>query len=131
LISEDGGDTWGTPIFQYELIDPAVNGDFIRYTSVLDGYEKSRLLFSIASHPTLRKNLKIFLSYDEGRTWPVSKVLFPGPAAYSSLTVMSDGSIGCLYENGEYEQYQIYFARFSLDWLSDRKDSFTPLVGLK
>lgn len=130
VISEDGGDSWGTPYFQYELIDPAVNGDFIRYTSVLDGYDKSRLLFSTASHPTLRQNLTVFISYDEGQTWPVSKVLNPGPAAYSCLTILSDGTIGCLYENGEYEQYQIYFARFSLDWLTDGNDTYLPPVGL-
>ena len=130
VISEDGGDSWGTPYIQYELIDPAVNADFIRYTSVMDGYDKSRLLFSTASHPTLRQNLTVFISYDEGQTWPTSKVLNPGPAAYSCLTILSDGTIGCLYENGEYEQYQIYFARFSLDWLTDGNDTYLPSVGL-
>ncbi len=123
-ISEDGGDSWGTPSFQYELIDPAVNGDFIRYTSVLDGYDKSRLLFSIAAHPTSRQNLTLFLSYDEGQTWPVSNVLHPGPAGYSCLTILDDGTIGCFYENGEYEFFQLYFARVSLDWLSAGSDTF-------
>jgi len=129
-VSQNGGDSWATPWYQYELIDPAVNGDFIRYTSVLDGYDKSRLLFSTASHPTIRKNLTIFLSYDEGSTWTVSKVINPGPAAYSSLTILDDGTIGCLYENGEYEEYQIYFARLSLDWLTDGMDTYTPPVRI-
>ncbi|HOW24271.1 MAG TPA: exo-alpha-sialidase [Bacteroidales bacterium] len=124
VISQDGGDSWGTPYFQEELIDPAVNGDLIRYTSVLDGYDKSRLLFSIAAHPTMRKNLTLFLSYDEGATWPVSKVINPGPSGYSCLTILSDGTIGCFYENGEYEEYQLYFTRVSLDWLSDQMDTF-------
>jgi hypothetical protein len=139
VISEDGGQSWGTPTFQAELIDPFVNGDLIRYTSVLDGYDKSRLLFSIAAHPSIRKNLTLFLSYDEGATWPVAKVINPGPSGYSALAVLSDGTIGCFYENGEYEDYQLYFARVSLDWLSDGSDSFTttavqaeqPLRGLE
>ncbi len=117
VVSEDGGDSWGEPYYQVELIDPAVNGDFIRYTSVLDGYDRSRLLFSIAAHPTTRKNLTLFLSYDEGATWPVSKVINPGLSGYSCLTVLSDGTIGCFYENGEYEEFQLYFTRVSLDWL--------------
>lgn len=125
VISEDGGQSWSTPYFQEELIDPFVNGDLIRYTSVLDGFDKSRLLFSIAAHPTSRQNLTIFLSYDEGATWPVSKVINPGPSGYSSLTVLGDGTIGCFYENGEYEGYQLYFARVSLDWLTDGADSYT------
>ncbi len=130
VISEDGGDAWGTPYYQYDLTDPFVNGDFIRYTSMLDGYDKSRLLFSIAAHPTIRKNLTVFLSYDEGATWSLSKVLNPGLTGYSCLTVLSDGTIGCFYENGEYEEYQLYFARISLDWLSDGNDTFTFPVGI-
>ncbi|NCC73603.1 MAG: T9SS type A sorting domain-containing protein [Sphingobacteriia bacterium] len=130
VVSENTGDSWGTPYFQYELIDPAVNADFIRYTSVLDGYEKSRLLFSTASHPTIRKNLTLFISYDEAAAWPVSKVINPGMSGYSSLTILNDGTIGIAYENGEYEDYQIYFARLSLEWLTDGNDTWLPPVGI-
>ena len=129
VISEDGGDTWGSPYFQPELIDPFVNGDLIRYTSILDGYNKSRLLFCISAHPTNRENLTIFLSYDEGETWSVSKSIYPGLTGYSSMTTLSDGSIGCFYENGEYENYQLYFARFSLDWLTDGVDTWSQAVS--
>jgi Neuraminidase (sialidase) len=125
VISQDSGNSWGSPYYQYTLVDPFVNGDFIRYTSVLDGFNKSRLLFSIAAHPTTRKNLSVFISYDEGDSWPISKVLNPGPSGYSALTVLDDGTIGCFYENGEYEDYQLYFARLSLDFLSDSTDTFT------
>ena len=124
--SSDGGDSWGSPSFQAELIDPFVNGEILRYTSTLDGYDTSRLLFSIPAHPTTRQNLTIFLSYDEGDTWPVTKVLHPGFSAYSSLTVLDDGTIGCFYENGEYEWYQLCFARFSLDWLTNGADTWSP-----
>ncbi len=124
--SSDGGDSWGSPSFQAELIDPFVNGEILRYTSTLDGYDTSRLLFSIPAHPTTRQNLTIFLSYDEGDTWPVSKTLHPGLSAYSSLAILDDGTIGCFYENGEYEAYQLSFARFSLDWLTNGADTWTP-----
>ncbi len=129
-VSTDGGDTWGTPYLQQEMPEPGVNGDFIRYTSVLDGYDKSRLLFSVASDPNTRRNLTVFISYDEGQTWGTSKVINPGPSGYSALTVLEDGTIGCFYENGEHESYQLYFARISLDWLSDGDDEYIP-VGLK
>lgn len=129
VVSEDGGDTWGTPTFQPELISPGVNGDFIRYTSVRDSFDQSRLLFSVASDPNSRNNLTIFLSYDEGETWGTSKVVNPGPTGYSTLTILEDGSIGCFYENGEHEAYQMYFARFTLDWLSDGNDSYEEPVS--
>ena len=58
------------------------------------------------------------LSYDDGATWPVAKLLHAGPAAYSALAVLPDGRIGCLYERGQKSAYErITFARFGLDWL--------------
>lgn len=65
-------------------------------------------------------------SNDGGKTWPLARVLHPGPAAYSCLAVLprSDGdrnlSVGCLYERGEQQAYErITFARFDLDWLEE------------
>ncbi len=128
--SEDNGNTWTKPVHVPELIEPGVNGDLIRYTSVRNGYRKSRLLFSIASDPSVRRNLTVFVSYDEGKTWNTKRVICPGPAGYSALTVLDDGTIGLFYENGEYENYQLYYARFSLDWLTDGKDSWLPAVDV-
>ena len=65
--------------------------------------------------------MTIRLSYDEGKTWPVSKVLYSGPAAYSCLTVLPDTTVGCLYEKDNYRR--ITFARFDLDWLTEGKDA--------
>lgn len=124
--SSDSGLTWSTPVLEPGLVEPGVNGDLIRYTSVNAGYDTSRLLFSIANDPSVRRNLTVFVSYDEGDSWGTHRVVCPGPSAYSALTTLDDGSIGMFYENGEYENYQLYFARFSLDWLSDGADTWTP-----
>ncbi len=124
--SSDGGNTWETPVAVTELVEPGVNGDLVRYTSVRKGFDKSRLLFSIPNSPTQRRNLTVFISYDEGATWPVKRVISPIDAAYSALTIFDDGTIGIFYENGEYENYQLNFARFSLEWLSEGKDSWSP-----
>ena len=68
--------------------------------------------------------MTVRLSYDEGVSWPVSRLLDERPSAYSSLAVLPDGKIGCLYERGEESAYEkITFARFSLGWLTDGKDS--------
>ncbi len=46
--------------------------------------------------------------------------LHEGTAAYSCLTVLQDGSIGCLYERGDEDRYErITFARFGTEWLVD------------
>ena len=62
--------------------------------------------------------------YDEGKSWPFSKVIHEGPAAYSCLTRIPDGAIGILYETGEKNPCEtIRFARFGIRWLTDGKDS--------
>lgn len=119
--SYDQGWTWEEPIEHKELLDPSCNGSMIRYSSVKTGAVKNRLLHSLPLSEN-RENMNVLLSYDEGESWPVKKALYPGPAGYSSLTILKDGSIGLYYECGEYEIYQLYFARFSLNWLSDGED---------
>lgn len=46
-ISGDEGKTW-TSASEPELIDPGCNGSIIRYTSIEDGFDKNRLIFSNA-----------------------------------------------------------------------------------
>lgn len=62
-----------------------------------------------------REKLTVRLSCDEGKTWPVARVLQAGASAYSCLTVLSDMTIGCLHERGPMSRETIVFARFSLD----------------
>ena len=118
-ISKDGGDTWSEAMFHDTLVDPYCQGSFIRYTRA-DTHDKNRLLHANAAHPTLRKNMTVRLSYDEGKTWPVSKVIEPEGSQYSSMTVLPDMTIGLLYEAEPY-QYQ-RLARFNLEWLTDGRD---------
>lgn len=119
--SHDQGLTWGTPFDQPEIIDPFCNGDLIRYTKTTEGYEKNRLLHSIP-FASSRVNVSVMLSYDEGVSWPIRKSIYPGPSAYSALSILSDGTIGIYFEVGEYDIFEMYFMRFSLEWLSDGTD---------
>lgn len=131
-VSTDKGLTWGTAYNQTDMTDPNCNGDFIRYTSTLDGYNKNRLLHSIPSAGN-RSNVSVLMSTDEGGTWPVKKTIFSGSSAYSGLTVLNDGTLGIYYENGENSTYQMYFVRFSLNWLTNGADTFvqSPTLSTK
>jgi len=120
--SKDGGETWSKFKLDQTLIEPVCQASFLRYT-LASNNGKNRLLFSNPASATNRVNMTVRLSYDEGRTWPVSKLLHDGPSAYSCLAVLPDGDIGCLYEGGETRYGEIVFARFSLEWLTDGKDS--------
>ncbi|QKJ63384.1 LamG-like jellyroll fold domain-containing protein [Flavobacterium sp. M31R6] len=128
-VSTDKGLTWGTAYNQADLTDPNCDGDFIRYTSTLDGYDKNRLLHTIPFAGN-RTNVSVLMSTDEGASWPVRKTIFSGASAYSSITVLPDGTMGIYYENGENSTYQMYFVRFSLNWLTNGADTFIPNSGL-
>ncbi|MEA3402843.1 MAG: sialidase family protein [Armatimonadota bacterium] len=124
----DGGQTWSEIRDDTTLIEPRCQASFVRWTDERNGYAHNRLLFANPASADSRTNMTARLSYDEGQTWPVSKVVNPGPAAYSCLTILPDGTAGLLYENvGQsdaapgYEK--ITFARFNIEWLTDGEDS--------
>ncbi len=118
-VSRDGGLTWNDPTDDKTLIEPVCQASFIRYTGS-DSSGKSRLLFSNPASIRDRQGMTVRLSYDEGRTWPKSKVLYEGSAAYSCLSNLPSGKIGLIYERDDYQK--ITFARFTLQWLTDSHD---------
>ena len=119
--STDKGLNWGVVTDDQALIEPVCQASVLRLSSAAEG-GKNRVIFSNPASAK-RENMTVRMSYDECKTWPVAKVLWPGPSAYSDLVVAADGQIGCLYERGEKNPYEsIVFARCSLGWLTDGTD---------
>jgi sialidase-1 len=119
--STDGGATWTAIAQETQLPCPKCQGSLFRY-------DDGRLLFSNPYPKTdpltlttrlPRARLSVRSSTDDGRTWPVTRVLHEGPSAYSSLARLPDGTILCLYEGGERNASEaLRLARFNLDWLA-------------
>ena len=119
--STDGGLTWSEIHHDAALVEPICQASFIRYTTTARN-DRNRLLFSNPGHGERgkRRDMTVRLSYDEGRTWPIHRLLWPGPAAYSCLGVLPDGQIACFFEGGRENPYEkIIFARFSRQWLTN------------
>ena len=125
--TDDLGTTWENYTFDDTLVDPISQGNILRYTSTLDGYDKDRILFSNSGNSGSRKDGTMRVSYDEGQTWAHSKLYQTGFSAYSSMAILPDGKIGVLYEVDGYKT--IRFRRFSIDELSDNNDTF--VLGLE
>jgi sialidase-1 len=108
-ISADGGQTLAPATPHPQLIEPPAQASLI---AVPDrGRVPRRLVFANPASST-RERLTVRLSDDDGATWPAARVLHAGPAAYSSLAALADGSIGVLFERGERSPYErITFAR--------------------
>jgi len=117
--SRDGGMTWSQVRHDPALVEPICQASLVRYdASSADGQDW--LLFSNPAHGRtgVRRDMTVRLSRDGGKTWPIERLLWPGPSAYSCLAVLPDGEIACLLEGGPDNPYErIVFAHFGLPWL--------------
>lgn len=130
--STDGGVTYTPFVQDTQLPDPANNGSIMRYApdAPASNPQSSWLLFS-NTEATSRKNLTVKMSCDNGKTWPIRKVVDAGAAAYSTLTRLPSGRLGLLYERGNYEH--ITYSSFDLQWLGGTcaDITITPPATLK
>jgi sialidase-1 len=99
--SFDGGTTWSEAAIDAALIEPICQASLFRYSWGSAG-ETSRILFANPANNS-RDHLTIRVSFDEGRSWPVSQLIDAGSAAYSCLTRLPDGRVGLIYERGDYK----------------------------
>ncbi|TXJ48620.1 exo-alpha-sialidase, partial [Brachyspira aalborgi] len=135
--SYDYGETWTEAKVQNDLPSSGSNGDMIYYTSILNGYDKNRLITLVDStvwngqRNGYPGNPKFYISYDEGYTWTNSKELYKGDAGYSSLAILKDGSIGILAELGNSWNGPIYFLRTSIEWCNSNDNPCSPTNAKK
>ena len=136
VTSKDGATDWSLPRLQQDLPDPICFASLMRLSTKKTG-RRNRLLFSNPDSLTRgdgrdilskdRNNLTVYLSYDEGNSWPVKRTLEEGSSGYSDLAVLPDGTILCLYEAGDdpgsFPNRKLVLARFNLEWLTGGKDS--------
>ena len=120
--SDDGGRTWSQAKPDRALIEPPAQASLLRWTTAAAG-GRNRLLFS---NPASARRERMTVrserrrGRDAGRS---SRVVHEGPAAYSSLVVLPDRSIGLLFERGDRSPYEkITFVRLTLEWLTEGRD---------
>jgi sialidase-1 len=122
--SDDLGQTLLAASADRALIEPPAQASILRLTTI-GTHDRNRLLFANPASAR-RERMTVRLSYDEGTSWPVARVISEGPSAYSSLVALPNQSIGLLFERGTRSPYErITFARFSLDWLGTHGASST------
>jgi sialidase-1 len=125
-VSHDGGETWSDTTPDPVLFCTTCQASMIR--GEIGG--ESVTLFSNPASQDERINMTVRLSANDGATWHFNRTLHAGPSRYSSLAILPDDTIGCLYEGGEYGSSEglrearfdlhngIRFARFDLGWIT-------------
>ncbi len=136
--SADGATGWSQPVFADAFFEPICQAGMCRYDMQSDK-SKNGILFCNpdsrqypgpeyppatprSAKSRHRVNLTVRMSYDEGVTWPVAKVIDPGISGYSDITVTTDGRIRCLYEGATDTGTRcLILVSFTLDRLTSGK----------
>ena len=103
-ISNDYGESWGDIYDDKALVEPICQASILRYS--FKGYGRNDLLFINPADKNKRLNMTLRLSNDLGRTWKGEFILHEGPSAYSDITKLRNGNVGCLFEAGKNSPYE-------------------------
>ncbi len=99
-LSDDGGESF-RPAGERQ-ITPRLNPSVARLAGEAAA---DRLLHADPRSAGMhRRGFTVWLSPDGGRSWPASRLLYPGPAAYSGMAVLSNGRIGVIYDKDDYRR---------------------------
>lgn len=122
-ISSDGGSTFPEHYADERLTSKTCLASMVRYEPLGSrAGGQVPILYCGPGEIRSRRNIRIVLSYDDCRSWPVSSpVIYSGHTAYSGMTVLPDGQIGVLYEKDGYRR--LAFVRFPLSWVTGQKNS--------
>ncbi|MBT3342465.1 MAG: exo-alpha-sialidase [Gemmatimonadetes bacterium] len=115
--SQDGGESFGPRAWVDDHPEPICQAAMATLSAT--GAASDRVLFANPADRDTRSRLTVRLSEDGGRSWPVLRCLYEGPAAYSDLAVVDGGHVLCLYERGAENAYEtLTLARFDEAWLN-------------
>jgi sialidase-1 len=114
--SADGGRTWSKARAGNKVTPVACAIE--RYTLKSAGDDRDRIVWTGPKGPD-RKNLILRVSYDEGKTFPIERLIAAEPAAYSDLAILKDKTVGVLWERNDYKQ--ITFTRLTREFIDPIK----------
>ncbi|MDB4664784.1 glycoside hydrolase [Verrucomicrobia bacterium] len=104
-ISEDGGQTFSSFRRDKALLEPRCQASIRRYRWA-SGDKPGIILFSNPARKW-RDFLMLRMSYDDAKTWPDARIIFPFTSAYSDITVLSDSRIAVLFERDNHTKMDL------------------------
>jgi len=132
-VSRDGARGWSTPRFDRALLEPVCHASILGLRPTAAEGERIMLF---ANPDTMeneltpagrgvsrdRKRLTVQVSEDDCATWSASREIESGPAGYSDLAELPDGTLLCAYERGMVaaatDNRFLTVARFDLAWVA-------------
>lgn len=101
--SGDGITTWGTQgIWGNEMNANGCNADILYYNRTTENAARPDVMLHTLTKTfsTYRRDLRLYMSFNEGQTWYEALQIQPGYAAYSSMQKLANGDLAVIYEDG-------------------------------
>ena len=127
-------ENWGTQGTWSDLTANGCNSDLIYYTRSTSGGRDVMLHSVVKSYSSHRKDLRLYMSFDEGNTWKEAFQLQPGWAAYSSMQVLDNGDLAILFEDGSIgnedanDCFDINYVTISSELLATKIEELDPMT---
>ena len=100
--SADGINQWGKKNYWTDLNANGCNADILYYSRATEGDDVRDLMLHtvVKTFNTYRRDLRLYMSFDQGSTWQEAFQLQPGYAAYSSMQRLANGDLAIIFEDG-------------------------------
>ncbi|MDL2276971.1 exo-alpha-sialidase [Parabacteroides sp. OttesenSCG-928-G07] len=119
-VTTNLGENWTQhPTSRKALIEPTCMGSIHKHTFIRNGKEESILLFVNPAAHSVRNNITLKVSYDEGDTWSREKQILLDEYSgrgYSCITSIDENRIGIVYESS---QADMVFQQIILDEINN------------
>ena len=96
----DGIGQWGAKNYWSDLNANGCNADILYYSRQSEGQRDLMLHTVVKTFNTYRRDLRLYMSFDQGTTWNEAFQLQPGFAAYSSMQRLDNGDLAIIFEDG-------------------------------
>jgi sialidase-1 len=103
LISTDGGASFAETRYEPAIPIPG-QGELLAFDppDAVDTEKVRPIIFCGAAEN--KTKLTMLVSLDDGRTWPISRVIDDGSAANLAMVALPGGQVGVLYERDKYRR---------------------------
>ena len=107
---------YGALRYDSTLVGPTNNASLTRmFPDAAESFAAAKvLLFSNSNSRSGRTNGTVRYSCDDGTTWSAGKTFKAGAMSYSTMTALSDGTVGLFYEG---DSNTMTFAKLNSEWI--------------
>ena len=112
MLSNDGGCTFAPPYYEPAIPIPG-QGEMIGFDPPDEPVTDEARPIVFCGATDNKTNLTMIVSLDDGKTWPISRVIDTGSAANLALVALPQRQVGVLYERDKYRR--LSFQRVDLD----------------